>query len=200
LNLANATLSLSESVSRLLTGPVFKIEEVLGSVQVTINKQLNVRISSQLFDAIREAGACQNLSPSNYAIAALQYCVKHNISFLPGGVAPAREATPIDIIGTVNEILREFRAEVRLDNIPTKAIQDQINYLRNLDEIVAFMAITKKDIVEAIAAEGYTDSQKNIEIAIDEIHEMIGTKDQDKAKDFFLESAINRSMIYHTLD
>jgi hypothetical protein len=86
------------------------------------------------------------------------------------------------------------------NNIPTGAIQDQINYLRNLDEIVAFMAITKEDIAEAIAAEGYTDSQKNIEIAIDEIHEMIGTKDRDKAKDFFLESAINRSMIYHNLD
>lgn len=77
-----------------------------------INKQLNVRISPQLFDAIREAGANQNLSPSNYAIAALTYCVDNGISFLPGGVAPANDATQIDIVGTVNEILAEFRSDL----------------------------------------------------------------------------------------
>jgi hypothetical protein len=80
-----------------------------------INKQLNIRISPQLFEAIRETGANQNLSPSNYAIAALQYCVDNEISFLPGNVASARNATTIDIVGTVNEILKEFRAELRLE-------------------------------------------------------------------------------------
>jgi hypothetical protein len=87
---------------------------VLGSVAM-INKQLNIRISPQLFESIKDAGACQNLSPSNYAIAALQYCVDNQISFLPGGVAPARDATSIDVIGTVNEILDQFRSDLRLE-------------------------------------------------------------------------------------
>ncbi len=82
---------------------------------VMINKQLNIRISPQLFESIKDAGAYQNLSPSNYAIAALQYCVENNISFLPGGVAPANDATPIDIIGTVNEILDQFRLDLKAE-------------------------------------------------------------------------------------
>ena len=86
------------------------------------------------------------------------------------------------------------------NDIPTGAIQDQINYLRNLDEIVGFMAITKEDIAEAIAMEGYTDSQKNIGRIIDEIHELIGTKEQDKTKDFFLEIAISRGIRSYDLD
>jgi hypothetical protein len=80
-----------------------------------INKQLNIRISPQLFEAIKDAGACQNLAPSNYAIAALQYCVENNISFLPGNVAPAKDATNIDIVGTVNEILDQFRLDLKAE-------------------------------------------------------------------------------------
>ena len=82
---------------------------------MTVNKQLNIRISPQLFEAIKDAGACQNLAPSNYAIAALQYCVENNISFLPGNVAPAKDATNIDIVGTVNEILDQFRLDLKAE-------------------------------------------------------------------------------------
>ena len=85
-------------------------------------------------------------------------------------------------------------------DIPTGAIKDHIDYARNLDEIVAFMAITKEDIAEEIAARGYTDSQKNIEIVIEELYEILGTKEQDKTKAFFLDIAVDRGIRYHDFD
>ena len=86
------------------------------------------------------------------------------------------------------------------DDIPTGAIKDHIDYIKQLDEIIGFMVITKEDIAEEIAARGYTDSQKNIEIVIEELYEIIGTKEQDGTKNLFLDTAVDRGIMYHDFD
>jgi hypothetical protein len=130
---------------------------------VTINKQLNVRISPQLFEAIRESGSNQNLSPSNYAIAALTYCVEHNISFLPGNVASANDATQVDVIGTVNEILKEFRSELRLE-LDSRLAEIQFNNEATGNEPDGDSNIPITEAVGDTARDNQDDDRRIIEI------------------------------------
>lgn len=179
----------SENIAQFIFESALKIARSQGQelYEKTINlKSLNYNIEDYLqfseeTNEFKDADQILNFADLDY------YPYKSAITGMT-----ADEGIGYDGIYELPEEDERELIQSRKPEIPALAIQDQIEYLRSLDEVINLSVWTESDLEEAIAAEGYTGHYANVLAVADEIRGLLGKNDAHK--NFILNIAVNRAI------